>query len=115
MNGYSGWAVVSKAIHMLQSSEGESSEFDGSDVVCRLWMTKLQAAACPSEAQRWLGMTFAEEFRAICPTFDKSDKTDSMSLTMNLDGSQDALNAYVVSNTARYASLRCDIPHSHLR
>jgi hypothetical protein len=84
---------------MLQSSEGEFSEFDSSDLVCCLWMTKLQAAACPSEAQRWLGMTFAEEFRAIYPAFDKSDKTDSMSLTMNQDKCQDHFKACTISNT----------------
>jgi hypothetical protein len=53
-------------------------------------------------------------FRAICPTFDKSDKTDLMSLTMNLDGCQDALDAYIVSNTAMPLSA-CDILHSDLR
>jgi hypothetical protein len=76
---------------MLQASEDEFSEFDSSDLERCLWLTELQTAACPSEPQRWLGrdhMTFAEDFRAKCPAFDKSDKTDFVSLTMNQERCQ---------------------------
>jgi len=52
----------------------------------------------PPVRQRWLGrrrMTFAEDFRAKRPAFDKSDKTASVSLTMNQNGCEKALSKCV--------------------